>query len=498
MLTRKRAKAARQDAISSSIGPFARLPDCLLSLVFGCLSWQFKLAVLNLVSRKWRRTRAAWTTLSLAKHKDCLDERNDRVKTRAHLETIIAQAQTCTLRALTTHYSRTTAWLGVVIEPAVNLELVTLKQDLVPSTFIELVRILQTRAQDAPLALSLSLIGHTDREFKAFAQLLSMATVRRLQFREFDGTLSLWSKALGASLTELGVNGGLKCLDFLQHLSGLRVLDLSYCTEIRDEHLLALPRDVPRLEQLDLCCCSRITDTAVSTALVHMNQLAHLNLRRTRVTEDSVKHLIRCNLGAMVRGLNFHGSMLRLKSPDWWARLIQLETLNLGDCDLEDADLACLQGLRTLHYLNLRANFRLQGTGFVHLTTLPLHSLDLAECFELRSLDHLCQPSLRVLNLERLRVGTSINKKRFFSICLQGVLGLEELSLAATLIKDAYLPQFLVLTRLRRFNLRSCCYLTDAAFATLAKFPCLTNVCVEGTMLTQAKEQSLRDKYEFF
>jgi hypothetical protein len=258
--------------------------------------------------------------------------------------------------------------------------------------------------------------------------------------------------------------------------------------------LLALPRFVPHLEKLELCSCDKITDTAVATALVDLKDLTHLNLRRTRVTEHSIDHLTRDNVS--LRNLNFHGTELRVKTIDWWSRLTQIVSLSLGACDLADAGLACLQGLVGLHHLDLRANFTLDGSGFVYLTGLPLRSLDLSECFGLRAFDQLRIPSLRVLSLERIRLMTFIKKNGRFSLCLQGVRGLEELSLAATHTRNTYLSQFLVLTKLKKLNLRSCCYLTDAAFATLAKFRCLTQICVEGTLLTEHKK--LRAEYEFF
>lgn len=474
----KRVKTAQQ---------LNELPNCLLSLVFGCLSWQAKLTVLNLVSQSWRRTRAAWTSLTI--HTDAYTAR-----TKEQTLTILKTAQAPVLRELTLHNVPSVEFLSDVLAQTHQLEHLTYHSVLNSVSLGNLVKILQVRQHTAkrPLDLSLHLFG----EECAFQELAAVANVRGLCLREIDS--DAWCQTLGPTITNLEVHASITTLDFLRYLPSLCVLDLTRASEINDEHLLALVRHVPRLHSLNLSRCARVTDHGVATVLAQLKQLVHINLGLTLLTENFLDHLTRDRPNDTLRTMNLDGSQLRLKTLDWDLRFTRLESLNLTRCNVQDDDLVFLRGLRTLQHLDLSGNAALEGTGFVYLQKIPLRSLNLTWCLSLCELDQLCIPSLRTLTLDSVRMKNFVGKDRRFAICLQGVLGLEELSLAHTETRNTYLTEFLVLTQLRKLNLRGCVALPDGVHKTLTQFPRLAELCIKRTRLKHATQQLLREQYELF
>lgn len=81
------------------------------------------------------------------------------------------------------------------------------------------------------------------------------------------------------------VNIDFKGFGLLKTLKGLEVLDLTKCSQIKDEDVLLICQSTPDLIQLDLEGCDRLTDRALDSVSRYLTKLETLNLSRLQITD---------------------------------------------------------------------------------------------------------------------------------------------------------------------------------------------------------------------
>jgi hypothetical protein len=436
----------------------AFLPDCLLSLVFGCLSWRTKLAVLNLVCTKWRDTLAAWSSLSLR------SSDMKPIDLKKKFESVFALAQTQALQTLETFtYPR---WLQTCLKNCSNLRRLIVLDEFDPIALRMMLKDLErtpSLSARPKLSLSLDLNGFSDLDLQLVTELLSLVWIEKVDFCSgFKGTTSLWASLLGANLRELLFldNEYGDSLDFLKSLPGLRHLRLAHCSNIEDESLRVLPRYVSGLEKLNLDFCEKVTDFGLEISLSKLMCLTDLSLSHTKVTKAGLEMLSRTPL----RKFNLNGcSGVKLAGLNLGQTLPLLQSLNLSQMDLADDDLSCLSESNAVESLELFSNNRITGTGLRHLGRNPLKMLDLLNCTGLRFFESLQLSQLRVLDLRCV----SLSESNFFG-CLNGLRSLHDLNLRRTNTRDADLPALLVLQELKKIDLSYCGAVSSKALSILS------------------------------
>jgi len=159
--------------------------------------------------------------------------------------------------------------------------------------------------------------------------------------------------------------------DGLAHLANTRLkgVNLAFCKHVTDKGLAELAQ-IPTLTRLNVDCCKQVGDVGVS----HFNNLTKLNVANTRVSNKGLEDV---------------------------GRMAELEVLYLDECNIDDAGLGLLVGLKNLNKLSLSGT-AVTNRGLQWLPHFPfLQDLRLAGCaisfYGLRPLQKLKE--LKILNV---------------------------------------------------------------------------------------------------
>jgi hypothetical protein len=176
--------------------------------------------------------------------------------------------------------------------------------------------------------------------------------------------------------------------------ASLRSLDLSECSQIKDDDLRYLGEFSARrlhlytqdgrpdnfnLNTLWLNKCKKIT--ARSLQYLSRLPLFKLDLQESIViTNKGLQYLSKCS-SLKHLNLNYCGHLLTDKSLTHLSKLDALEELHLaGQYKITNQGLLNLSKLSFLKYLDLSKNKSISDEGLAHLKSLPLERLDLDEC----------------------------------------------------------------------------------------------------------------------
>lgn len=164
------------------------------------------------------------------------------------------------------------------------------------------------------------------------------------------------------------------CTDFskfekLKDLTSLKILRLSRCSQLTDEHLYSIPEDV---ETLDLSFCPNITGNGLRFKKLHS-----LNLTGC----------IRIDLSLFKYYKGASGELILSGCPQIDDRACEelstseLHSLDLSGCKISDEGLKSLAKIKSLQVLKLANNDSLTDQGVRYLAGLEqLESLDLTKC----------------------------------------------------------------------------------------------------------------------
>ena len=163
------------------------------------------------------------------------------------------------------------------------------------------------------------------------------------------------------------------------------------------------------------------------------------------------------------------------------AGLRDLETLDLGNPALTDADVRALQGLPKLHSLGfmgapigdeaLAVVKSLPALRFLNISATKVTDAGLVHVRDLKALEYLALK------------GTAVTDKGLAQ--LKNLTGLTQLVLADTKVSDAGLVHLAGMTRLESVNLSNT-NVSDAGLAHLGRMPSLAGLNVTGTKVTDA------------
>ena len=298
----------------------------------------------------------------------------------------------------------------------------------------------------------------------------------------------------------------------LHVLRDLRVLNLSNCVALKDQHMAKIA-ELHSLEELRLYGCHKITDKGFNRLFAGLDQLhtlelafcwwhqghelrlppnlVHLDLHESKRLVDDAIIAIRNKQG--LRTLNlFQCLVLTDRSLDALKGLTELEWLDVGSIRaLTDAGLAHVATLSGLAHLSLCDNANFTGQGVAQLATLRgLKELNLWHCEALTDVGlRACaaMPQLQRLNLASCAlVGDAGLRelrglKQLRELHLDGCQGVTAAGLARitdlellelTLMRcegvdDKALEVLSTMKSLRYLDVRECLQVTPAALAAM-------------------------------
>ena len=198
-------------------------------------------------------------------------------------------------------------------------------------------------------------------------------------FREADDAQAFRNWPMKQNRIHLSIHGSCRITDsFLTDLESFHItgLDLHECPKITDNVFiqLLLPSTITKL-----CIdgCIEITDRGWSP--LPILPITELSMNNSYPDAFAVLPL---KIGHSLTKLSLQGDLSIL-------------------IHLEDKDLAPLSSFQSLTFLDLSGQTCLTGTGFTHLSNLPLHTLILDTCWLLEDigLSHLPSLHLHTLNL---------------------------------------------------------------------------------------------------
>jgi Leucine-rich repeat (LRR) protein len=318
------------------------------------------------------------------------------------------------------------------------------------------------RTRLAPLTLSLRLCTCTELELGLrFSELGSVpAIITELSLRDFIGPVFAWAHIVPdlqhLYLIEPREQQTLAFLPCFPHLVTLW-LD---CFQQHCGDQLANLKHLPHLTELSMSECESLQDSALALLQDVTPALTSLDLSVSRgFSEAMVQYLPRT-----LTKLDVHSSELRLDCPPLWAMLKNVTSLIIGDCAVNDDALQCLANMTALQHLDLSANYKLTGAGFVWLRHLPLRRLVLYNCRGVTTLEALpC--SLTWVDVSATKINENPKSVNALSM-------LEDLDLSATEVSDEDIRDIDRLPRLRILHIRGCPRLTKACLPlVLEQFP---------------------------
>lgn len=337
---------------------------------------------------------------------------------------------------------------------------------------------------------------------------------------------------------------GDRCMKHIEHLTGLKVLDLRY-TNITSKSMRFI-RNFKSLERLysperitneglayvaelqslrglyfSRTGGSQVTNTGLHHHLARLTSLQELELVGDHIGNAGlmhIRHLPKLRY-LLLMGKNFSDTgMAHLKNVPS-LRILQLGWLP----QLTDAALVHLSQIPKLERLSLHWNENITDVGIAHLKKLRSLKMlyigrsqvtdeGLAHLKEIKSLEDLDLPNKGITdtgliyiselsNLKRLDVSRrhyvdpSRNKEYYTDKGLAELAKcrlLEDLSIGSIGITDAGIEHIIKLTNLKKLNLFGCDNVTDAGLAKLTALKSLSNLYIHAANLTIAGLNALK------
>ena len=292
----------------------------------------------------------------------------------------------------------------------------------------------------------------------------------------------------------------------LSRITGLRRLDLIYCTKVTDRGLATLAKH-PSIEWLYLSTGPTITDKGMAH-LASMPSLQSVNLSGLPLTSRGLQDLARApkltaidldgcigidDAGVLelaklpLRELNLSatGPGVTGRSLGVIASLKSLQKLRLSAMHgLTAQNLAAIAKLPALESLDVSYNYHVDGVSFVPLSTsktlreLHLRGVNLGD----GALSHM----VRIRDLRRLDIGRAKGISATGLATLRGAKALEHLDASGTPVDAAVVKAWTKLPKLARLELRGCSTIDVRAAEALARLPHLTHLALRESSIDDA------------
>lgn len=244
----------------------------------------------------------------------------------------------------------------------------------------------------------------------------------------------------------------------------LERVDLSKCVQVSDENLEEIARGYcGRLRHLDLSMCKAITEAGMQRLQGHCLELREINVTNcTGLSDEALAHV---------------------------AGLTNLEVLNLASCrDITDAGLHHIAiGCRSLKNLSLRWCAAISGRGIsdVALHCTNLESLDLSYVSQVTAdgiADVAKLPRLDTLVLHKC---DSLDDAAAACLCDIPTLQVLDISACQSVTDAGVAALTMGATSLLHLNIGNCPQISDEALRSLAKFPSLRLLKLDGCPLSE-------------
>ena len=350
----------------------------------------------------------------------------------------------------------------------------------------ELLRLVMTFAEDSlPRILELQRVS---RYFRKVMRMPKMVEHVRVVLQKPADVAQLGALTAGVRKLRFSCAASLR---LIKSMASLRDLDLSHCTLVTNESLVALGA-LSRLETLNVKSCQKLTDFSPLSSLTclknldmtccyHMVIVPNLPYLR-RLDMNGCNGLRRWNALSGMFDLEFLSLSGCMVTDDAVKHLpTNLRDLNLGFCSqLTDAGLVEVARSRSLQHLNLSGCTRLTNLDAL-ADSRSMTSLVLVFCFGLTQVD-------AIATMPRIRLIHAPHAELTCQGLVRGLTGLSELhDLELSNSRQTHVGFGGPLVSLSKLELRSCLMLHDLSALQFSKN--LRVLDLNGS--TQINDQSL-------